>query len=274
MSSAIIFLNGKFLPASEACLPVTDRGLQFGDGIFTTIRVEEGRPEYLRLHLDRLKRHAQTLGITLPNFSPDAIEHLIDHNNAMKGTWRLKIVVTGGDQPFLSLKSRDGHCFMVLQPYEAISHKNHRLCFFPYPLSRPTAKIKTLAYLDRLWVAQYALQNGYDDAVTLDCSGNILETSFSNLFWRIGDHLYIPDPNLPYLEGIMLYVVRRVAEKMGMEINFVQSTHIPEEAQVFLCNSLKHFCPVVQMAERSYALDPEWEAQLRSHLERDKYKIT
>ena len=49
-----VFVNGKFLPASQATVSVQDRGLLYGDGLFETIRAEAGRPLWLRQHLTRL----------------------------------------------------------------------------------------------------------------------------------------------------------------------------------------------------------------------------
>ena len=40
-----VFLNGKFVPENEAVVPINDRGLLLGDGLFETMRVAHGRPE-------------------------------------------------------------------------------------------------------------------------------------------------------------------------------------------------------------------------------------
>lgn len=56
-------INGRFLPENEAMLPVTDRGFRFGDGVFETIRIENGAPYQWALHLQRLKAGVSALRI-------------------------------------------------------------------------------------------------------------------------------------------------------------------------------------------------------------------
>jgi 4-amino-4-deoxychorismate lyase len=59
--TACVLLNGK--PA--AGLPFADRGLAYGDGLFETIKVIAGSPQFLQQHLQRLQRDCQRLAITL-----------------------------------------------------------------------------------------------------------------------------------------------------------------------------------------------------------------
>ncbi len=48
----LVFLNGRFVPESEAVIPVNDRGFLYGDGLFETIRVCNGRAFRLGQHLE------------------------------------------------------------------------------------------------------------------------------------------------------------------------------------------------------------------------------
>lgn len=64
--SEIAFVNDVFMPLSEACVSVEDRGFQFGDGIYELLRVYAGVPFHLTDHLGRLEQSAQAIGIPLP----------------------------------------------------------------------------------------------------------------------------------------------------------------------------------------------------------------
>jgi branched-subunit amino acid aminotransferase/4-amino-4-deoxychorismate lyase len=48
---SLVYLNGSYLPPEEACLPVSDRGLAYGDGVFTTMKVSRGAPLFFGKHL-------------------------------------------------------------------------------------------------------------------------------------------------------------------------------------------------------------------------------
>src|ERR1041385_2417693 len=69
----IVFLNGKFVAETHAAVPLFDRCLWYGDGVFETIRVSQGKPFRFDLHLARLQHGAETLGIDLPFSGPELL---------------------------------------------------------------------------------------------------------------------------------------------------------------------------------------------------------
>src|ERR1700756_261441 len=91
---SIVYYNGQFLPEEAARIPCTDRGFLFGEGVFTTVRVQKGRAEWLTRHFERLKDHSRQLGIESPILDEKMVAQLIRENRAVDGIWRLKIVVT------------------------------------------------------------------------------------------------------------------------------------------------------------------------------------
>ncbi len=56
-----VFLNGQFLSDAEAVVPVNDRGFMYGDGLFETLRVVNGKPFRMAQHLERMTRGADFL---------------------------------------------------------------------------------------------------------------------------------------------------------------------------------------------------------------------
>jgi D-alanine transaminase len=66
MSEQVVYLNGSFVPLSEARIPVLDRGFIFGDGIYEVVPVYEGRPFRLTQHLKRLERSLAAISIDNP----------------------------------------------------------------------------------------------------------------------------------------------------------------------------------------------------------------
>jgi len=66
MSEQVVYLNGAFVPLSEARIPVLDRGFIFGDGIYEVVPVYDGRPFRLTQHLKRLERSLAAISIDNP----------------------------------------------------------------------------------------------------------------------------------------------------------------------------------------------------------------
>ncbi len=62
----LVYLNGSYLAPEGALVSVTDRGFAYGDGVFTTMKVLEGRPLFIDRHLARLRRDAAAISLPAP----------------------------------------------------------------------------------------------------------------------------------------------------------------------------------------------------------------
>ncbi len=255
MNEKWVFLNGKFCFEKEAAIPITDRGFLFGEGIFTTIRVHQGKCELLKSHLHRLQQQAKVLNVEWNLKQEDWIAELIKRNGACKGTWRLKILATFKEEHTI------GNVLATLNPYEEVSGPC-TLCLFPYPLESPLAHIKSLSYLDHLYVRNYAHQQGYADAITQTREGILLETGCSNLFWIDQDLCWVPDPQLPYLKGVFL---QELLSHLSLPIQWIRATinTIPASASVYICNALTHVRPVLSIDHHLFKRNQGWEELLQ-----------
>src|SRR5690349_23322186 len=92
-----IFLNGQFVLEAQAVIPVNDRGFMYGDGLFETMRVVNGRPFRMAQHLERMTRGAEFLKIK-PPFTPRELEkfaeQLIEQNKMPDAV--LRVTLTRG----------------------------------------------------------------------------------------------------------------------------------------------------------------------------------
>ena len=61
-----VYLDGRFLAVDEARISPLDRGFLYGDGVFTTMRAEQGQVLYLSDHLERVHQSLQDLRLSLP----------------------------------------------------------------------------------------------------------------------------------------------------------------------------------------------------------------
>src|SRR4051812_47732721 len=89
-----IYIDGKFLPESEAKISVFDHGLLYGDGVFEGIRFYNGRVFRLEEHLDRLWDSARSICLEIPMTSremTDALLETIRKNDMREGYIRLLV---------------------------------------------------------------------------------------------------------------------------------------------------------------------------------------
>lgn len=255
MAEKWVFLNGAFCLEKLATLPISDRGFLFGDGIFTTIRVNHGRCEFLSKHLDRLRKHAEWLAFSLQDVTFDWVEELIRHNAAQEGVWRLKIIITVQEH---SGARTQGNFLATLNPYLGPFSQECRLTLFPKPCESPLGSIKSLSYLDHLYIKNYATQRNYDDALVTTASGFLLETGSSNFFWFDRERLCMPDPQLPYIKGILLQILQ---QHLPLPMHYVRMTidQLPPNANLYICNALTHVRPVLSIDDKSFPQNKQWE---------------
>lgn len=259
MSEQWVYLNGKICLERDAFIPISDRGFLFGEGLFTTIRLCEGKCEFVGEHLQRLRTQARILGIDHNPIDLAWLEQLIACNHAEEGIWRLKIILTvKHEQETPSV----GTLLATLEPYRWIPWEPCSLCLYPSPIESPTAHVKTLAYLDHLQVKNYARTQGYHDAVTTNAQRCLLETGCSNIFWIDQGVLWMPDLALPYLKGVFIQSLLRHLPIPFHEIK-AKLDQIPATASVYLCNCLTHIRPVVSIGSRLFQRNAERETLLQ-----------
>lgn len=249
MNDRWVLLNSTFLKEQEATIPISDRGFLFGEGIFTTVRLNNGKCEFLDAHIQRLISQAKELKFSWQPFSIDSIEELIKRNQAQQGTWRLKIIVTA-DQKGSRLQT--GNVIVTLEEVEDLSFLPCTITVFPHQLASPLSHIKNLSYLDHLYVREYGRQRGCVDAITQTIEGYVLETGCSNLFWMDQETYWLPDQQLPYLKGVFL---QSLLPSLPFPVKWVRKKieEIPSSASVYICNSLHHIRPVISIEGVYYA---------------------
>jgi len=246
MSEHWVYLNDRFCLESQAMIPIHDRGFLFGEGIFTTIRIDQGNCEFFSAHLQRLQQQTAELGMICPFISLELIHQLIQKNQADQGIWRLKIIVTA--QTLL----------MTLIPYVKHSNESVHLTCFPQPVERPTAGLKSLAYLDCLRVKQFAEHSGFTDAILANSQGILLETGQSNIFYIFEEVCYVPDFALPYLKGVFLQMLLSDLNCPIQGVNW-RLEQLPAQAAIYICNSMTHVRPVTAIDQQQWLRQERWE---------------
>lgn len=221
MSTSFAFLNRRFVPEKEAGFSVFDRGLLYGDGLFETVRIYDGKFFRLHAHIRRLFDGLKVLGIRLP-YTQEEMEiftrELAVTNQVEKGFSR--IVVSRGEG-ILGFSPRG-----CITPHVAICARERAVAMRSKEIwdltvhKRPVSPIplKALSYLPHVLAKKEAQDRGFDDAVLLDAQGTVIEATGSNIFlWEDG-RLITPSLATGCLPGITRAEVIKVARKEGYHV--------------------------------------------------------
>lgn len=192
-----IWVDGK----AARVLPLPDRGLDFGDGLFETLLLSRGIPMYPELHLERLR-----LGLVMLRF-PDCMERVQSYVRSAADEIRLagwpwcamRLTVTRGSGPRGYTPPARTHPRVIVQAVAltrdcATSAPAARLVTADIRLPRQPAlaRIKHLNRLEQVLAAQEGAARGADEVLLLDVDGEMVSVAAGNLFLVCRDELLTP----------------------------------------------------------------------------------
>jgi branched-chain amino acid aminotransferase len=254
-TTEVVHLNGRFRSLDEACISPLDRGFLYGDGIFTTMRAEQGRVLYLKDHLERLEQSLTELRLPFPP-SVDweaTLAELLRRNCLENEVASMKIVVTRGQSAKPGLPdTAQATVVIYARPYEppqpSTYRTGYRLHVFRDGFSPPLSRLKSLNYLYHLTARQAALDAGADEAVMLDFQGRLTETAAGSLLLRTGGEWWTPH-SAYQLPGITLKHVVRILEEAGLSVarRPADAADLFSAETVWVLNSLMGVMPVSQV---------------------------
>jgi len=251
MQEEHVFINGEFVPLKDARISVTDRGLLYGDGFFTTMRAEKGNIFFLKEHLSRLKSSCDAFKIRFPEQLYDHLlfKRLLQLNSLLNKIAALKILITRGTKQELGFPYGDDPTYIVFAreyhpPLKAYK-KGWKLISFCFPRSSPISCHKSLNYLYNMWAREYAVQKGADEAILIGADGYVKETSVGTILFQKNGKWFTPEGD-DLLPSITLKMLSKIWEKRGITIERRKTK--PEDLfqadQVLILNSLVGVIPV------------------------------
>jgi branched-subunit amino acid aminotransferase/4-amino-4-deoxychorismate lyase len=250
-----IWLNGELLPQGQARVSVNDRGFQFGDGLFETLRVQDGRVQFLAEHLDRLRASAQVCRLPFPGDIdwPECLTRLLAANGLSRGPARVKILLTRGLAEGLGLPE-DCRPTLVIwaYPYAPPSPGEYAagwpVAVFPHSRSTFVGRHKSLNYLFYLAARQYALDRGAREALILEADGRVSEGAATSLVYRAQGRFCTPE-SPSALAGVTVAALGRGLKARGLTLEFRPTTisQLFEAEGLWLANSLMGLMPVASL---------------------------
>ncbi|WP_075181001.1 aminodeoxychorismate lyase [Pantoea sp. 1.19] len=264
----MIWVNGE----PQAQIATGDRGLQFGDGCFTTARIRSGQVDHLEAHVARLQQACDRLMIA--GLEVVALTQQMREAAQRQRDGVLKVIVTrgSGGRGYSAAGCRQPTTILSLSPaplhYAAWQTRGVTLATSPVRLSRNSllAGIKHLNRLEQVMIRAHLDGGDADEALVLDTDGWLVECCAANLFWRKGKQVYTPDLSLAGVTGLMREHILTLLPELGWQASSVLA---PPEAlaaadEVFICNALMPVLSVTRINQWHYA-SRELADQLRPH---------
>ena len=270
---SIAYLNGTFLPREEACIPVMDRGVLFGDGVYEVIPVYGGRLFRLEHHLQRLAGSLDAIRIGNPMRNAgwqDLLEQLVERNGG--GDCSIYLQVTRGVAPkrdhafpagtqptvfVMSTPMTGGNDIDCEPGIHAVTFDDIRWDY---------CNVKAITLLPNVLLRQQAVDADAAEAILIR-NGFATEGAASNLFIIDHDLLITPPKGPSLLPGITRDLILELAANHGIPF---READIPLEqlrkaGEIWLTSSTREISPVTRLDERSIGggkPGPHWQRMI------------
>ena len=254
MTDPLCFLNGEFLPLSQARIPVLDRGFIFGDGIYDVAPVYGHKLFRFDEHLARLNRSLSKIRIPHPASREEWLQRCRQLVAARPEPDQvIYIQVTRGVAP------RDhvmpAHpvptVFMMSNPLRAASaeQRHHGVaCITARDFRWERGDIKSTSLLGNVLARQMSADHGATETIMFR-DGFLTEAAASNVWIAHEGALLGPPKSDHVLEGIRVELLRELCEDAGIAYNLRPITEADVRAadEVMLSSATKEILPVTHI---------------------------
>lgn len=257
----MFLINGLF---SES-VPAQDRGLHYGDGVFETIAIQNGKHLCWEAHYLRLQAGCNRLGMQCP--TPDLLSSEIRRLPLSGPRCVVKIIVTRGPggrgyrppdpapAPTRILGLYPWPDFPSAYATEGIKA---RICSTRLGVNPQLAGLKHLNRLEQVLARGEWDEPDIAEGLMLDTRGLVIEGTMSNLFCVKDNVLITPDLSACGIAGIVRGCILELSAQLAMQVSIrtMTETELYTADELFLCNSVIGVWPVREIEQRIFTIGP------------------
>lgn len=249
--ASIYYVDGKYVPADQAVIPVDDLAIVRGIGVFDLLRTYNGKPYFLKEHVARLYHSAREIDLEMPWSQAEicrVVLETLDRNDLEEANAR--IIVTGGSSPDFMTPAGRPRLLVLVTPLPELPKwwQTRGVKVITIQVKRNFPGAKSIDYLPAAIALRKAQSRDAIEAIYLDEQGHALEGTTSNVFMFMEDCLVTPGSDI--LSGITRKVVLSIArDHYPIEVRDVRHEELLAAQEVFITGTNKGLVPVVQIDE-------------------------
>lgn len=249
----MILVNG----TPQTHIEISDRGFQYGDGLFETITVHNGKAVFLQQHIDRLTAACQRLHIPAPDLDilHAEIKQLCQHVEQSV----LKIIITrgSGGRGYRQPDNIQSTRVLSLHPFPNYpdSYQSQgitaRFCDTRLGVNPTLAGMKHLNRLEQVLARAEWNDDRIQEGIMLDINDCVIEGTMSNLFYSKNNQLYTATLTQSGIAGIIRAMI--ISHESVIEHSYKQADLLAAD-ELFLCNSVIGIWPIKQLADYTFTV--------------------
>jgi 4-amino-4-deoxychorismate lyase len=249
-------------------LPVDDRCVQYGDGLFETIAIRNGAPRLWDYHVERLQIGSARLGLAAPcrSMLRAALDAALHQSQADTSRCVAKLLLTAGAGP--RGYPRGGDAGVTLLAGISKAHRledtcyrdgiDLRLCNTRLAMQPQLAGMKTLNRLEQVLARNEWVDDSVFEGLTLDTDGRLICGTMSNVFLITGQQLITPAITRCGVSGVMRRHVLTLLDAAGIAcgVRDVEVDELWAADGVFISNSQIGILPAKRCGSHSWLPQP------------------
>ena len=262
-----VFINGEIQSVENSSLKLTNRGYNYGDGLFETLRVINSKIMFWEAHYFRLMSSMRILRMKIPmDFSPEYLEEkiveLVKANHLEKASVRVKINIHRNEGGYytpednsvgyvISTKELETAFFTLKEePYEVELFKDH------YVQSGMLSTIKSNNKLVNILAGVYAKENDFDNCFLINEKKSVLEVTNGNIFVVKGEEIKTPPLSDGCLNGIIrkqLIEILGKSEDYTLKEESISPFELQKVDEIFYTNAIQGVQSITKYRKKTYA---------------------
>ena len=262
-----IFVNGKFLDRNNAKISVFDSGFLLGDGVWSGIRLHNGKLLFLTEHLQRLYDDAKAISLKIHVNKKELTKYLIQtvKKNKMLSDVHIRLIVSRGlkstpyqDPSFTISKPT----IVIIPEYKKPDDKLYKKGLIlktvktirgPKNVQDPV--LNTLSKLNCILACIEAKKNNADDALMHDINGNIATNNSTHFFFIKDNKVYTSTGNY-CVKGITRKNVIDICKSNKIRIyqkNF-KLKDVMKADEAFVTGTFANIIPVKKINNKKFSI--------------------
>ncbi|RZL12697.1 MAG: 4-amino-4-deoxychorismate lyase [Pedobacter sp.] len=250
MHQTYILHNDEYVEASQPLLTVQNRGFRYGDGLFESMRMMNGKLKFAAQHADRLQAGMKAIKIEGGNLLDEYFLRQktaeLCRRNKLKDNVRFRLsVYRAGDGLYTPDSNKSGYVLeasplsdntyelnkkgLIVDVYDEITKSIDKL-----------SNYKTTNALLYVMAGLYKKQRRLDEALILNQNGFLCESLSSNVFVVYDKQIYTPALSEGCIAGVMRGVVMNIAKSSDLPLTEAQINPevLKEAEEVFVTNAV------------------------------------
>jgi 4-amino-4-deoxychorismate lyase len=239
----------------------TNRGLNFGDGLFETLVVHHGRPRRWQGHMDRLGVGCERLGLTMPPQS--ILLREVQTVSAGLSNAVVKIIICRGglSKSYLPPQGEEPVRIVSAERFPdgiarlARKGARARICELRLAIQPALGGMNHLNRLEQVLASAELREKGVREGILLDREGHVTCAVGANIFLISEDRLLTPRLDLCGVRGV---VRNHILAGFGArcEQRRVTLDMLQEADEIFICNTVKGIVPLTAVDDQEFAIGP------------------